>query len=119
MLQRFAATCRVLQCVAVRYSVPQCHGYQYTLAPGPRVYDVTLLQCITVCCSVLQCVVLCCGTLQCVDPGVYDSMSLCCSVLQCAAVYCSLLQCVVLCCGVLQCVDSGVYDSMSLCCSVL
>jgi len=65
---------RMLQCVAVCYSV---------------------LQCAAVCCSVLQYVVVYCSVLQCA--------AVCCSVLQCVAVCCSVLQCAAVCCSVLQC----------------
>jgi len=55
------------------------------------------LQCLAVSCgvlSVLQCVTVCCSVLQCV--------AVCCSVLQCVAVCNSLSQCVAVCCSVLQ-----------------
>jgi len=60
----------------------------------------SVLQCVTVCCSVtvccevLQCVAVCCSVLQCV--------AVCCSVLRCDAVCCSVLQCVAVCPSVLQ-----------------
>jgi len=66
-------------------------------------HDVSVLQCVAVCCSVLQCVAMCCSVLQCV--------AVCCNVLQCAAMRCSVLQCVAVCCSVLRCV--------AVCCRVL
>ena len=104
MLQRVAACCSALQCVAVRYSVLQCARggmtfekfHQPPLRLPPRV-----LQCIAVCCSVLQCV----------------SVSL--SVLQCVVVCCSVLQCVAVCCSVLQCASPSSSASTSACAYLL
>ena len=71
-------------------------------------------------CSVLQCVSVCCSVLQCGDRGrTHFCVAVCCSVLQCVAVCCSVLQCVLhyvavccsMCCSTLQCV--------AVCCSVL
>jgi len=84
-----------------------------------RTWDMAMLQCVTVCCSVLQCVAVCCSVLQCA--------SVCCSVLQCVAMVCrdihmcnmtamhyvavpcsvgyySFIHGTWLCCSVLQCV---------------
>jgi len=64
----------------------------------------SVLQCVTVCCSVLQCVE------QCVLVHVrrllgITCVAVCCSALQCVvacdAVCCSVLQCVAVCCSVL------------------
>jgi len=46
-----------LQCVAV-----------YCMSMMPLVSDVSVLQCVAVCCSVLQCVAVCCSVLH-----VYDA----------------------------------------------
>jgi len=62
----------VLQFVAVCCNVLQC------VSPS----DITVLQCVVVCCSVFQCV------------------AVCCRVFQCVAVWCSAVQCVALCCSV-------------------
>ena len=76
--------CRVLQCVAVCFSV---------------------LQCVAVCCSVLQY----CGVYCTVWPFPHGASPgdgrVWCSVLQwlhCVAVCCSVLQCIAVCCSVLQ-----------------
>jgi len=56
--------------------------------------DVSVLQCVAVCCSVLQCVAVRGSVMWCVAVRG--------SVLQCVAVCCSVWWCVAVCCGVLQ-----------------
>ena len=82
-----------------------------------------MLQRVAACYSVLQSITVCCSLLQCFDEWARqhlirkqgDLLGLfvaeCCSVLQCGAVCCSVcaavcrvLQCVAECCSVLQCV---------------
>ena len=101
--QRVAVCCSVLQCSVRRnpQSSACCSVLQY-VGSVPFVSFVTLL-CVAVCrsaqlanISVLQCVAVCCSALQCV--------TLCCIVLQCIVVYCSVMQFVAACCSVLQCV---------------
>jgi len=53
-LQRVAACCSVLQCVAV---------LEADTGSNLLIHGVSILQ---VCCSVLQCVAACCSVLQCV-----------------------------------------------------
>jgi len=52
--------------------------------------------------SVLQCVVVCCSVWQCVAETHSYVTRVCCSVLQCLAGCCCVLQCLALCCSVLQ-----------------
>jgi len=75
--------------------------------------NVSVLQCVVVCCSVLQCVAVRCNVFQCA--------AMCCSVLQCAAVCCSVWQRVAACCSVLQCVAvrGSVWQCAAVCGSVL
>ena len=68
----------------------------------------SVLQCVSVCCSVLQCVIL---AVEASPPCDRWSGRVCCSVLQCVAVCRRMLQYVAVCCSVLQCV--------AVCCSVL
>jgi len=56
-------------------------------------------QCVAAYHSVLQCVTVCCSVSQCKDP-----QNMRCSVLQCGAVWCSVVQCVAVRCSVVQCV---------------
>ena len=59
------AACRVLQCVAVCYSVLQCVAVCYSVLQCVAVCYI-VLQCVAVCYSVLQCVEVCCSVLQCI-----------------------------------------------------
>jgi len=79
----------VLQCVLC--VVALISGGIYTFNDS----QVSMLQCVAVCCSVLQCVAVYCSVLQCVV--------VCCSVLQCDAVCCSVLQYVVEMCAINNC----------------
>ena len=112
VLQRVAACCSVLQCDAcsvVCCSVLQCDRYllfsstccsvlqcaecsvlqHVAVREVPAVF-LSVLQCVTACCSVLH--VVCCSVLQCEKYWLFSSVcvAVCCSVLQCAA--CSVLQ---------------------------
>jgi len=64
--------CGVLQCVAVRCSACCWFVRPFLLAIG------TMLQCVTVCCSVLQCAAVCCSVLQCAAVRVAGSCVLSC-----------------------------------------
>jgi len=67
--------CSVLQCVAVRCSVPDCSVLlRFVMCLG----WCSVLQCVAECGGVVQCGAVWCSVLQCV--------AVCCSVLQCAAV---------------------------------
>jgi len=93
---------RLLQCVAVFYSVLQ---HIAIARQTTRLHSAgcSALQCVVACCSFLQRVAACCSALQ--------RFSVCCSVLQCVAVCCSVLQCVAACCSILQCVAACCYRS--------
>ena len=58
-------------------------------------YDLSVLQCVAVCCSVLQCVAVCCSVLQC--GAVW------CSVVQCGAVWCSVMHGSAVWCDMVRC----------------
>jgi len=103
VLQCVAVCCSVLQCVAVRCSVLQCVAVLWSLVQKRpyftckwlttylwiTVYDVAT----TMCWSVLQCVTVRCSVLRCV--------AVCRTISQRAAVGCSVSQCVAVCCRVL------------------
>jgi len=90
VLQRVAACCGALQCVAVR-----C--------------DVTLRVILHIVVWVLQCVAVRCSALQCVAVP--------CSALQCVAVRCGVWQCVAVCCSALElCCDVTIRSSLILIC---
>jgi len=134
VLQRVAACCSVLQCVAER----QCESVVMVVLLGGG-----FQQCGAACCSVLQHVAACCSVLQCVATCCSVSVRVCrhrlpsrgmlqecvavlqcrsalqCvagrrSVWQCGTVYGSVWQCDTGCCSVLQ----GA-ASFAVCCSVL
>jgi len=72
------ASCSVLQCAAVYYSVLQrvaacCSMLQYVQYVA---VCCSMLQCVAVCCSVLQCVAMCCSMLQCRKEGARSSTGL-------------------------------------------
>jgi len=127
MLQYFAVSCSVLQCLAwIRRIVDgasSTRGYYLIVPQNMWMRRVGSLQCVAVCCSVLQCVAVCCMkasyrgwfTLHTVAQKVY------CSVLQCVAVCCSVLQCVAVCCSVLQCVAVYciVVQCAAACCNIV
>jgi len=58
LLQRVAAYCSVLQCVAMCCSV-QIESKSYAFCENVCI--------VAACCSVLQCVAVCCSVLQCVE----------------------------------------------------
>ena len=106
LLQRVAACCIALHCVAVCRIALKFGGqeriqfleFQYgSISNG-------LLQCVAVYCSVLQCIAACCSVLQraAVCGSVLKCVAVCCSVLQCVAVCCSVLQCVAVCCSYIR-----------------
>jgi len=106
--------CRVLQCVAVCFSV--MHSTGRATATALQSCKIGVLQCVAACCSVLQCVAVCCSVLHSTGRATVTALQshvklLSSSVLQCVAVCCGVLQCVAVCCSVLQCV--------ALCCGVL
>jgi len=133
---------RVSQCAAVFCSVWQCfaerNAYLSTISASQRTYQ-SVLQCVTVCCSVLQyvaahwtedlpkCIALCCSVSQCVAVHrivlqrvavCRSAFALCCSVLQCFAVCCNVLQCD----AYLSARSSSAGDCshcIAVCCSVL
>jgi len=59
-------------------------------------WQIYLLQCVAVCCSVLQCVAVCCSVLQ-HTRQLHTTWSFTPYLLQCAAVCCRVLQCVAVC----------------------
>jgi len=99
-------------------------------------WDMALLQCVAVCCSILQCVVVCCSVLQCVAmvrrnityPYVHhDCVAVRCSALQCeisrihtwdmAILQCIAVRCSVFCCDITH--PYAQHDCVAVCCSVL
>jgi len=117
VLQRVAACCSVLQCVAEHCREGAAYHVGMTAQTG-GVED----HCVAVCCSVLQCVAVCCITLQCVAmccSGLFTGHSQKCThvispspalhraqvFLKCA----SQLVCAAVCFNVLQCVDECNY----------
>jgi len=109
---------RVLQCVALYYSMLQC--IRDNMSDNLSTFA---LRFVAVCCRVLPCVAVCCSVLQCLAVHCCAFMTTCltahllstCSALHCVAVSvlqcvaigvrCSVLQCVAVRYRVLQCVD--------------
>jgi len=89
----------------VWYSVLQCITVCCSILQGHTRADQ--LQCVAVWYSVLQCITVCCSILQVLCVAVYCKDTLTqinCSVLQCGTVCCSVLQCGTVYCSALQCV---------------
>jgi len=109
VLQRVAACCSVLQCVAVgvvvcvAVCIAVCVAVCCSCSLCPRRGALAALQCVAACCSVLQHVAVCCSVLQCV--AVFVAVLL--ATLQCVAACCSV--CRSLCCSM----------CCRVCCSVL
>ena len=112
VLQRVAACCSVLQCVAV--------GVVVCVA-------VCIAVCVAVCCSLLQllfvsqerrscCAAVCCSMLQCVAACCTVCCRVCCSITCYSSVSCSVLQSVLQC--VSQCVLRYVLPCVLLCVAV-
>jgi len=122
VLQRVAACCSVLQCVAVGLSwlktlilirclqVGVCCSVLQHVAACCSVWQrvaacSSVLQRVAVCCNVLQCVAVCFSVSVLADDAECDEMfagRYVCSVLQRVAACCSVLQRVAVCCSVLQ-----------------
>jgi len=125
VLQCVAVCCRVLQSVNTQKNLLEraCHVTIFSKEPfclwsrnpklqlGPKKLPCSMLQCVSVCCSVLQYAAVCCSMLQCVLVccSVLQYAAVCCSMLQYVAVRFSMLQYVAVCCIMLQYV--------SVCCS--
>jgi len=93
MLQRVAACCSALQCVAA------CRSFMIAVVP---ILAVSTVRYVAACCSVLQCVAVCGSVWQLYDSCRSHSGRGCCevcgSVRPCVAVCCSVLRCVAVCC---------------------
>ena len=104
--EAFIQKVKVLQCVAVCFSVLLCVAVRCRQSRCCSVVQFVVVRCkeshgiyldgCRVCCRVLQCAAVGCIGLQ--------RVAACCSVLQRVAACCSVLQCVAVCCSVLQCV---------------
>jgi len=112
--------CRVLQCIALHVlaaflSLVCCFFFQ-----------VCILQCVAVCCSVLQCVAVCCKSVVAYCRVLPFSLLsagssfrfMCWSVLQCVAMFCSVLQCVAVCCSVLPYCEVRRTPVVVVCCTL-
>jgi len=105
VLQRVAACCSVLQCVAVAFA-RMVQADQPCLEMPRKLFGMPVYQ---MCCSVLQRVAACCSVLQCVAVAFARMVQayqpclkmprrifgmpmyqMCCSVLQCSAMCCSI-----------------------------
>jgi len=104
----------VFRCVAVWQNVLQCECSPMVAHSAAQATQPCVLQRVARCCSVLQCVTVCCSVRCC---SLLQRAAVCIRirtakrpsrfaaeverpcVLQCVAVCCSVLQCVAVCCG--------------------
>ena len=104
-LQQVAASCSVLQCVAVCCSVWQLLSSDVSVSSRVAV-SCNKLQCaaVAVCCRVLQRVAASWGVLQCVAVAFERCLGLkqSCSELQQVVMFCGVSRCVAECCSDLQ-----------------